>query len=64
MSSKSLAVNGANSADDTFLTPYSISTMTDSAVESLPTLFLAYCALDSADQAGTALDSVNRAVPA
>ena len=37
--------------DDTFLTPYSTSTMTDSAVESLPTLFLAYCALDSADQA-------------
>jgi len=36
---------------DTFLTPYSISTMTDSSVESLPTLFLAYCALDSADQA-------------
>ena len=37
--------------DDTFLTPYSTSTMTDSAVKSLPTLFLAYCALNSADQA-------------
>jgi len=36
---------------NTFLTPYSNSTMTDSAVESLPTLFLAYCALDSANQA-------------
>ena len=50
--------------DDTFLTPYSISTMTDSAVESLPILFLAYYALDSADQAGTALDFNDRAVPA
>ena len=37
--------------DDTFLTPYSTSTMTDSAVESLPILFLAYCAINSADQA-------------
>ena len=36
---------------DTFLTPYSTFTMTDLAVESLPTLFLAYCALNSADQA-------------
>ena len=50
--------------DDTFLTPYSNSTMTDTAVESLPTLFLAYCALDSADLAGTALDSNDQAVPA
>src|SRR6267154_5744677 len=39
------------SSNDTFLTPYSTSTMTDSSVESLPILFLAYCALDSADQA-------------
>ena len=33
----------------TILTPFSISPMTDASVDALPTLFLAYCALDHAD---------------
>jgi hypothetical protein len=36
--------------DDTILTPFSLSPTTDTAVDSLPTLFLAYCTLaDSGD---------------
>ena len=35
--------------DVTILTPFSISYMTDASVDALPTLFLAYCALDHAD---------------
>ena len=35
--------------DVTILTPFSISPMTDASVDALPTLFLAYCALDHAD---------------
>ena len=33
----------------TFLTPFSLSPMTDTAVDSLPALFLAYCTLCDAD---------------
>jgi hypothetical protein len=35
--------------DDTILTPFSISSMTDTAVDSLPELFLAYCTLADSD---------------
>jgi hypothetical protein len=35
--------------DDTILTPFSLSPMTDVAVESLPALFLAYCMLADSD---------------
>ena len=35
--------------DVTILTPFSISSMTDTSVDALPTLFLAYCAMDHAD---------------
>ena len=35
--------------DVTILTPFSISPMTDASVDALPTLFLAYCAMDHAD---------------
>ena len=35
--------------DVTILTPFSISPMTDASVNALPTLFLAYCAMDHAD---------------
>jgi hypothetical protein len=35
--------------DDTILTPFSISPMTDTAVDSLPELFLAYCTLADSD---------------
>jgi hypothetical protein len=35
--------------DDTILTPFSVSTMTDAAVDSLPELFLAYCTLADSD---------------
>ena len=35
--------------DVTILTPFSTSPMTDASVDALPTLFLAYCALDHAD---------------
>jgi hypothetical protein len=35
--------------DDTILTPFSVSTMTDTAVDSLPELFLAYCTLADSD---------------
>ena len=35
--------------DVTILTPFSISPMTDASVDALPTLFLAYCAIDHAD---------------
>ena len=33
----------------TILTPFSTSPMTDASVDALPTLFLAYCAIDHAD---------------
>jgi hypothetical protein len=36
-------------SDDTILTPFSHSAMTDSAVDSLPELFLAYCTLTDSD---------------
>jgi hypothetical protein len=35
--------------DDTILTPFSLSLTTDSAVDSLPELFLAYCTLSDSD---------------
>jgi hypothetical protein len=35
--------------DDTILTPFSLSPMTDTAVDSLPELFLAYCTLADSD---------------
>jgi hypothetical protein len=35
--------------DDTILTPFSLSSMTDTAVDSLPELFLAYCTLADSD---------------
>jgi hypothetical protein len=35
--------------NDTILTPFSVSTMTDAAVDSLPELFLAYCTLADSD---------------
>jgi hypothetical protein len=35
--------------DDTILTPFSLSPTTDSAVDSLPELFLAYCTLADTD---------------
>jgi hypothetical protein len=35
--------------DDTILTPFSVSPMTDTVVDSLPTLFLAYCTLADSD---------------
>jgi hypothetical protein len=35
--------------DDTILTPFSLSPMTDMAVDSLPELFLAYCTLVDSD---------------
>jgi hypothetical protein len=35
--------------DDTTLTPFSLSPVTDSAVDSLPALFLAYCTLRDSD---------------
>jgi hypothetical protein len=35
--------------DDTILTPFSLSPMTDTAVDSLPALFLAYCTLVDSD---------------
>jgi hypothetical protein len=35
--------------DDMILTPFSISPMTDTAVDSLPALFLAYCMLADSD---------------
>ena len=35
--------------DVTILTPFSTSPMTDASVDALPTLFLAYCAIDHAD---------------
>ena len=35
--------------DVTILTPFSLSPMTDASVDALPTLFLAYCALNHAD---------------
>jgi hypothetical protein len=35
--------------DDTILTPFSLSSMTDTAVDSLPELFLAYCMLADSD---------------
>jgi hypothetical protein len=35
--------------DDTILTPFSLSPMTDAAVDSLPELFLAYCTLSDSD---------------
>jgi hypothetical protein len=35
--------------DDTILTPFSISPTTDTAVDSLPALFLAYCMLANSD---------------
>jgi hypothetical protein len=34
---------------DTILTPFSLSPMTDTAVDSLPELFLAYCMLTDSD---------------
>jgi hypothetical protein len=34
---------------DTILTPFSLSPTTDSAVDSLPELFLAYCTLTDSD---------------
>jgi hypothetical protein len=37
--------------DDTILTPFSFSPMTDTAVDSLPELFLAYCTLADSDDA-------------
>jgi hypothetical protein len=53
---------------DTILTPFSISPMTDMAVDSLPALFLAYCTLAESDDVlsiddrvapwGSALDPV------
>jgi hypothetical protein len=35
--------------NDTILTPFSLSSMTDTAVDSLPELFLAYCTLADSD---------------
>jgi hypothetical protein len=35
--------------DDTILTPFSLSPMTDLAIDSLPKLFLAYCTLADTD---------------
>jgi hypothetical protein len=35
--------------NDTILTPFSLSPMTDTAVDSLPTLFLAYCTMADSD---------------
>jgi hypothetical protein len=36
-------------SDDTILTPFSLSPVTDTAVDSLPELFLAYCTLADSD---------------
>jgi hypothetical protein len=47
-------------AHDTILTPFSLSPMTDTAVDSLPELFLAYCTLADSNDIMTNDD---RAVP-
>jgi hypothetical protein len=44
--------------DDTILTPFSLSPMTDSAVDSLPELFLAYCTLMDTDDVTSSDDRV------
>jgi hypothetical protein len=46
------------SATDTILTPFSLSPMTDTAVDSLPELFLAYCILADSDDIMSADDQV------
>jgi hypothetical protein len=46
--------------DDTILTPFSLSPMTDAAVDSLPELFLAYCTLADSDDI---MSDDDRAVP-
>jgi hypothetical protein len=46
--------------DDTILTPFSLSPMTDTAVDSLPELFLAYCTLADSDDI---MSDDDRAVP-
>jgi hypothetical protein len=46
--------------DDTILTPFSLSPTTDVAVDSLPTLFLAYCMLADSDDV---MSDDDRAVP-
>jgi hypothetical protein len=45
---------------DTILTPFSLSPTTDTAVDSLPTLFLAYCTLVDSDDM---MSDNDRAVP-
>jgi hypothetical protein len=45
---------------DTILTPFSLSPMTDTAVDSLPELFLAYCTLADSDDI---MSDDDRAVP-
>jgi hypothetical protein len=45
-------------SDDTILTPFSLSPMTDSAVDSLPELFLAYCNLADTDDVSSPDDRV------
>jgi hypothetical protein len=44
--------------DDTILTPFSTSPMTDVAVDSLPALFLAYCTLADTDDVMSSDDRV------
>jgi hypothetical protein len=44
--------------DDTILTSFSLSSMTDTAVDSLPTLFLAYCMIADSDDAITIDDRI------
>ena len=44
-----LAILGLLKQSVTILTPFSISPMTDASVDALPTLFLAYCAMDHTD---------------
>ena len=44
-----LGARPSTGGDVTILTPFSISPMTDASVDALPTLFLAYCAMEHAD---------------
>jgi hypothetical protein len=46
--------------DDTILTPFSVSSMTDTVVDSLPELFLAYCTLADSDDV---MSNDDRVVP-
>jgi hypothetical protein len=50
--------------DDTILTPFSFSPMTDTAVDSLPALFLAYCTIADSNDVVSIDDRVTPQPPA